>query len=564
MIAMNLAVAQGNYQQQYTNAKTLFREGKYNLAMEAFKGLIVYDKENPFSEYASYYYAVCAYRQNYPAVARDMFVQLKKLYPAWRQLDEVNLWLAHLHFANRDYFQGLRVLAEIKNMQNQAVADNMKRTALAGINDVETLKMMHENYPQDVPVASTLAREIAAHRSNPEDQKLLEQLVKTFKFNASDYQSKGLPVVHKPVYSVSLLFPFLTSTLEPTPGRKRNQFILELYEGMKMAADTLEKQGIHISLRAYDTERNPEKIRGLLKLEELKTTDLIVGPFFAEENAPVQEFSSRNRINLFNPVSNNAELIGANPFGFLYMPSWETLGSASAEFLTGYAKNRKCMVVMGETRSDSVLAMNFLKKAAETELEIIQIEKVSRTTSGRILSILATPTEFDEFKYPIQFTLPKDSLGCVFVASEDPLIYTKVISSIETRKDSTVIVGSEKWLDQAAVDFEKYQNLGVVLFAPMYTNSTLPAYLDFQRKFIRWHGRVSSGNAYTDFTRLGYDFLWFAGKALHEYGVYFQEGMQKVTAQPGHLLQGYRLGDNRNNQWVPMVKFSEGQLVIVE
>jgi TolA-binding protein len=93
-LLVSTAVAQVNYQQQYSNGKLLFRNGKYNLAMETFKSLITYDQRNPFTEYASYYYALSAYNQGYGSVAKDMFSQIKKLYPNWDQIDEVNLWLA--------------------------------------------------------------------------------------------------------------------------------------------------------------------------------------------------------------------------------------------------------------------------------------------------------------------------------------------------------------------------------------------------------------------------------------------------------------------------------------
>ena len=49
------AFAQVDFTKQYFNAKTLFREGKWNLAMESFKPLMPYSTGNPFSEYASFF-----------------------------------------------------------------------------------------------------------------------------------------------------------------------------------------------------------------------------------------------------------------------------------------------------------------------------------------------------------------------------------------------------------------------------------------------------------------------------------------------------------------------------
>jgi tetratricopeptide (TPR) repeat protein len=554
--------AQVNYQRQYASAKMLFKEGRYNLAMESFKSLIQYDVNNPFSEYASFFYALSAYHQGYRSVAKDMLIQVKTLYPAWEQLDEVNLWLAKIHFDGNDYFQALQVLSQIKSGKLTKETTALKQKSLAPLTDAEILKRMFENYPNDEVIGERLAR-VIAKSALPEDKALLDKLILAFKLKKSDFVDEVPPTIYKDVYSISLLFPFMVSTLEPTPLRKRNQFVLDLYEGMKLAVDTLAKQGVKISLRAYDTERNPEKIKDILKKDELRNTDLIVGPLFQEENNLVQGFSQSNRINLFNPVSNNFDLVKDNPYGFLFQPSLESLGSNSAEFLDSYKQNKKCIVFFGETRRDSVLAMSFLKRASSTNLSILQIERVSRAESGKIMTILATPTEFDEFKYPKQFSLPKDSLGCIFVASDDPLIYTKVISSVETRKDSVTILGSEAWLDQTAVDFEKYQQLGIVLFASNYTASTNEAYQAFQRKFIRVHGRVSSANSYSDYAKLGYEFMLFVGNALHRHGVYFQDafGRQKFS---GYLTEGYDFQNARDNQLVPFVRFRSGVLTLID
>ena len=561
---VDCAYAQVEYKQQYLMSKKLFTDGKYNLAMEGFKKLIPYDQNNPFSEYASFYYAVSAYHQGFFAVSKDMFNQIKSLYPTWAQLDEVNIWLAKIHFDNKDYFQGLRVLEGIKNNRTQKDISYLKKNAIAQVQDVETLKMMSENYPDDAVIGEKLAHELSKNLATLEDQELLEKLIDKFKLKKSDFIDETPSTVHKDVYSVSVLFPFVVNTLRPNTSRKPNQFVLDLYEGMELAVDTLAKQGIKISLRAYDTERSVEKLKTILGTNELKNTDLIVGPLFQEENNVVQEFSSVNQINLFNPISNNSDLIAENFYGFLFQPSYETLGDHAAQFLANDQKNKICMVFYGESKRDSVLATSFLKRAGETQMKILRTERVSKEGSRKIIDILATPTEFDEFKYPIQFTLPKDSVDCIYVASDDPLIYTKVISSVETRADSVTIIGSENWLDQSAVDYEKYQALDIVLTGPNFTASDNRWYQAFQRKFSKTHGRTSSASAYSNYAKLGYDFMLFVGNALKKHGVYFQEALKKEAWTPGFLTEGYDFQNGRDNQLVPFIEFEGGKLVVVD
>ncbi|MCI0751770.1 MAG: hypothetical protein L0Y35_08020 [Flammeovirgaceae bacterium] len=559
LLVVSTTFAQVDFKQQFVSAKAFYKEGKYNLAMEVFKGLIPYDQNNPFSEYASFYYALSAYHQGYKSVAKDMLSQIKNLYPKWDQMKEVNYWIAIIHFENKDYFQAMRMLKE-SNVSSRET-EILRRKHLVAVTDLETLKMMHEEYKDDEVVGELLAHQLSTYLLSPEDQELLKQLIDQFRLKKKDLLATDRKAVFKEVYTVSAIFPMLAASLDPSPTKKRNQFVLDMYEGMKLAVDTLAKQDVKISLRAYDTERKTEKLKSVLAMEELTHSDLLVGPLFTEENTLVQEFSVKHGIPLFNPVSNNIELIQSNPNAYLFQPCNETLGLKSAQFLSTYVKNKKCMVFMGEQKRDEVVANNFLKKAEETDLEIIRIEQVIRANADKIISILATPTEFDEFKYPTQFTLPKDSVGCIFVASDDPLIFSKVLSSVETRGDSVIVLGSEDWMDEdiTAVDFNKLENLGTVMFHPNYASLLNPDLKAFVNKFRHVHGRVPSSSA-----KLGYRFMMFAGMAMKKYGAYFLDGLKKEVWTDPPLSEGFDYTTSRDNQIVPFTAFREGELVVVD
>ncbi len=550
--------AQIDYNKQYFNAKALFREGKYNLAMESFKPLIPYASKNTFSEYASFYYALAAYNQGFKAVAKNTLTQLKMLHPKWDKMDEVNFWLGKIHFDEKDYFQGLKVFNTIQDKKIQENVNAVKLVTLSTIADVETLKMMHEEYPKDEALARPLALLLAKDATNPEDKALLENLVSKFNFKRTDFIPEAPTSYFKDVYSISVLLPFMVNTLDPSPAPKRNQSVLDLYEGMKQAVDTLGKQGIKLSLRAYDTEWKVEKIKTILKTDELKNTDLVVGPFFQDECKPIQDFSLANGINTFNPVHNSIELIGANPYAFLYQPSLETLGKKSGEFLASYTRKKNCMVFYGTSKRDSVIAANFIQTAHKNGLKIVASHRVPKENTKMIFETLTTATEFDEFKYPKQFTLPKDSLGSIFVASEDALVYAKIVSSIETRRDQIIVLGSEKWIDQTVIDLEKFQVLPIVLTAPNFINSDRPASISFEKKFMKTHGRVPS-----NYVSLGYELMLLAGNLLKKNGVYFQEALAKGPI-PGYLTEGVSYQQGRSNELVPFIKVSDGKMVVVE
>jgi hypothetical protein len=560
LFVVQTASAQIDYPKQYFYGKQLFREGKYNLAMETFKPLIPYDQRNQFSAYAAFFYALSAYNQNFPAVAKDMLNQVKSLHPTWEKMDEVNYWLGRIHLEGKDFFQGMKTFESIGDKKMEKDITAVKVKALANITDIETVKRLREAYPKDEVIAKTLASLLAKDIANPASRVTLESLINQYHFKRADFIPEAPKTFYKDVYSVSVLLPFMVNTLDPSTTRKKNQIVLDLYEGMKLAADTLDKQGIKISLRAYDTERNADKIKNILATEEVKQTDLIVGPFFAEENKYIQEFAQTQKVNVFNPLSNNSDFIGTNPYAFLYQPSNETLGKRTGEFLATYPlKVKNCIVYYGISKRDSVMAANFVQSATAKGIKVISSNRIAKESVGKIMTMLATPTEFDEFRYPKQFTLKKDSLGSIYVATDDALIYSKVLSGIETRGDSILVVGSENWLEQTAVDVEKFHTLPVVVAGPNATLGTNKMYPLFFKKFIKVHGRVPN-----TYAKIGYEFMLLMGRQLKENGVYFQEGMNNRAFIPGYLVQGYNFQLSHDNQFVPFVHYKYGKITLVK
>lgn len=560
LVCLNVVVwAQIDYPKQYENGKDLFRQGQYNLAMETFKPLIAYDQKNQYAPYASFYYALAAYKQGYRAVAKDMLLQIKSVHSRWDKLQEVDLWLATLYLEDGDYFQGIKILNGIQDKKAEETIRGLKRQHLSTISDAETLKMMLEEFPKDEVVARSLARVLAKNLSDDEDKQALETLIERFDFERADFIPEAPKTFHKDRYAVSVLLPFMLEELDARPGKKRNQIVLDFYEGIKLALDSLNERGPEITLRAYDTDQGMNYLKRILETEELKNSDLLIGPVYSNENPVVQEFSLNHQVNVVNPFSNLTDLIGDNPYAYLFQPSAQALGKRAAEFVSGSDRKKVTMVIQGTTRKDSVLAASFAEEAQLQGLEIVLDTAFSKENAGEIINLLASPTEYDEFKYPTQFTLEKDSIGSIYVATDDPLIYTKVISAVETRGDSILVVGSENWIDDTAVSYEKFQSLGVVFAAPNFVPVNSPVRRRFIEKYLRKYGKVPS-----NFSQLGYEMMLLFGGQLKTNGVYFQDGLNNTEFIPGHLFQGFSYEYSRDNQIVPFVHFRDGVLTLID
>ncbi|MCZ8355983.1 MAG: hypothetical protein O9340_14675 [Cyclobacteriaceae bacterium] len=554
-----LAQSSVSYKQEYEHGKQLYQQGKYALCMEVMQKVIPYDQANPYSTYASFYYALAAYKQNYFVVAKNMLVQIEKLNPQWSNIQEVYFWLGLCEFENKNPFEALKQFSKITKAQTKVEADVAIEHYLMQVKDAETLRMLFEDNQKNKAVASALIRLLW----NQQTTETREEILKLSRQNQIDlpkeFANKN-QIKEKDKLVVSALFPFVANTLDNSPSKKRNQFVLDLYNGMQLATDTLNKMGINIELRAYDTERNSDKIKAITALPEVNQSDVWIGPLLREENQALQEASIQYKVPIINPLSNDLTLVKGNDLGLLFEPDAASFGSKSAQFLKAQPliHKKKSIVFYGPALRDSVMAWSFIQEAEKQGIKIIAKQLITRESVERITKMIATPTEYDEWKAPKQFTVPKDSIGAVFVASDDPIIYTKVVSTIEVRKDNTMIIGNESWLESGTVDIEKFQRMNIRLYAANYSDKNNEWNKAFIKSYVRKHGKAPIGLS-TNYARIGYELMLIVGHKFKEGNSEWLSAFRGGTFT-GFLLQNYDYSGLPANNKVTFLRFNEGEL----
>ncbi|MGH7488669.1 MAG: hypothetical protein ACREMY_24170, partial [bacterium] len=183
-LLFSAAQAQTDYQQQYLNAKQLFREGRYSLAQAAFEPIMLYDPANPFSEYASFYYALSAFKQGFPAVASTSFERLITTYPSWAHLDDVRYWLAVIHFQAGQYFQAMLQLRDIDDRRMEKDDQTLEKKYIPAIDDLTTVGSLNKEYPKDKIIAFHYVQ-LLSENPTPENEELVNQLVNRYGFERS-------------------------------------------------------------------------------------------------------------------------------------------------------------------------------------------------------------------------------------------------------------------------------------------------------------------------------------------------------------------------------------------
>lgn len=566
-------------QSSYLLGKQYFTEGKYAMAMAVLQPLTSASSDPSLAPYASFFYGLSAYQAGEISKGQDMLMQLAQRYPTWEKMDEVKLWRAKMHLDQREFFSALDLCLDIKLAPVRQRAEEIKAEAFARETSPEMLKRIFDRYNTDTTVARAYARALA-NSEVAQGEEMLDFLAQEFDLDITLLKKQitfNLPLIEKDTFQVAVFFPFMLNDLNFSAGRKSNQFVLDLYQGIKLAVEELNANGMPIRLYAYDTQKSAQTTRHILSQPEILGMDLIIGPLYPGPSKLVFEFARENAINSINPLSSNSSLVMDNPYSLLAKPTAEDMGRAAAHFARQKYPRKAVMIFYGANERDSLMAAAYKQVLVADSFPIVMEREISNKNSRDILNIL-THSQFrkelnekgdtiivrnqadgkvrvDEMTI---LTIPHDSIGHIFVAAGEQLIASNTISGIDTRGDAIPLLTLEDWLDYETMSFEQLERLNVHFIAPEFIEYATESMESFKDLFIEKTATLPSSNAI-----LGYDIMHYTGYMLHTYGKYFQTGFNQEGFRQANFLQGFDFTNSQSNTIIPIIHFEEAELIKV-
>ncbi|MFC2126007.1 hypothetical protein ACFLU5_14485 [Bacteroidota bacterium] len=577
LFIVNQSFGQGDvFERQYAEGKEYFDMGNYNFAMTTFKPLTLETNNTSLAPYSAFFYALSAYKIGYNYLSKDMFVQLLKRFPDWENNNEVRLWLGKLYYKEESYEDAIEILGQIDDDEIIEKADQLSMSILSSQLEFDELSILNKRFPENPNVGEILADKIITMPFYMQDRALLNQVVEKCGLDPVKYSLfHTRPSVKKESYNIAVLFPFMHQDIIPNRVRRNNQFVLDLYQGLLFAAHDLEDEGISVNVFAYDTRRDKDTTVALLNSDEILSMDLFIGPLYPETVRECADFSFKYGINMINPLSTNSELIGSNPYSFLYFPMLERQANAAAKFIKQRADNKNTFIFYGTSTKDSVLAYNY---KAQIEKDSFDINLMQKITGLDTISIFNTLTKKYSLKDTMEiekydslmstvaedstiqtefFFIEPDSIGHVFVASSKELLGASAISGVETLNDTILIIGNEDWLNFKSVSLEQYERMDIALVAPTFIDIDNP-----NLEFINETITSINHSPPTRYHYIGYELMSFVGRMLYKHGNLFQYGLQDEGFLAGRIFTGFNYEGSNDNRIVPIIEFVDGEFKI--
>jgi len=551
-----------DYKKDYGIAKSNLEAGNYDAALKGFRSLIANDPAHPMASYTSYFYGVTAFALDQKEQAKDMFLQIIKKYPQWNKIPDTYLWLSKIYFELSSPNQGMYYAAKVEGDSSLlGLAAEIIRGYLSQLDKITLASLLNEH--DDTIIAEYLVLKMLRVPYEDQNYNRLDSLISYYKLDSARL-GLGIPDNRfKEHYKVAVMLPLFSERLWESGVYMQKSLAVDIYEGIQLAL--LEFDSTKIKIEVFDTKKDSLTTSAILLNGNLNGADAIIGPLYPKPIELVANYSYESKVNFVNPVSTNSDLIEKNPFAFLLRTGGKTTGKLLAEFARGRFENKACAIYYGPRKSDSLAAFNYAERMLADSFHIVIMQR-TRTDKARELfdSLTSSISVVDSVELKrlweegeeVQFMplrdsllLKVDSIGHIFIASDNKAIAAEVMAAITSRGDTTQIIGLGNWFSEANASLDIMEKLGVWLAMQEYEDMLLPNNIKIRNLYMEHNHKKPSKYFF-----YGYYSMKFIGNSLLKHGIYFQNGL-KINGSDIHWFD-YSYG--QDNQRLVVFKLKNG------
>ena len=402
----------------------------------------------------------------------------------------------------------------------------------------------------ETSLSSFISNSEESVQDTTENNNIVDILVSCQPLPASEYSNTTfnialfLPLFLETNYSMNRRFDFEGNTTtvyserETTDndavieiGRDEDMFIgfygstenyLQFYEGVLLAVDSMQKEGMKIRLKVYDTQQSPETVRRFLSYDEFLNTDLIIGPVRPDEQRYISDFSDKNRITMISPLSDQTGGILTNPYFYQINPDRDYLFRKTAEMVARDFTN--CNFIVFETGN--------YNNTPEAEMVNLIRERFNSSDRNNGVRFMVYNFRVNGIA-GLRTMLSPDRENVIFIPSSNEGELSIGLSNLNNLANEypITLIGTNQYPRyESSIQIEYFHNLKLTYVAPYWTDYEKDQTVNYFEKFKR-HFFTEPNN----FGQQGYDVTFYFLNALKNYGRDFHNCLPELEVD---LIQG--------------------------
>lgn len=367
----------------------------------------------------------------------------------------------------------------------------------------------------------------------------------------------------KNTYKVALILPLIlddaTAAIEApevkNPAEFENFNYFQFYAGFMLAADSLEKYGLHAKIQVLDGDRLNDTItiRQTLRKPGLDKMDLIVGPMYANSFSVAARFARKNGIGIINPLSRRENIVEGNPFVLKTQVSGTGIATKLSSFIISKYPGANIIMVRNDSKEQKAMIADFTSQ--------IKASLVSHSFRGNLQEV----TYSTDKMAGVAKKLKSNGKNIVIFFSNNKTNVPNFVSLLNplSKSNEIILIGMDGW-EEFDLETEFLVNLNF--------HQVTSSYIDYeseavQQVIIRFRNKYGAVPLSIKHAYLGYDIGWYFLTSLMWYGDKYIECLpdyKGVGLQYDYNFSALKPGDGLQNQEVNIVKLQDYKMVKVE
>lgn len=367
----------------------------------------------------------------------------------------------------------------------------------------------------------------------------------------------------KNTYKVALILPFLladaTAAIEAPEQKDPSDFAsfnyFQFYAGFMLAADSLEKYGLHAQIQVLDGDKLNDTltIRQTLRKPGMDKLDLMVGPMYANSFSVAARFARKNAIGIINPLSRRENIVEGNPFVIKSQVSSAGIALKLSSFIMHKYPNATIIAVRNDNKEYKTLINEF---ALEIKTGI-----ASHSFKGNLQEV----TYSKEMMAGLGKKLKSNTKNIIIFFSNNKTNVPNFVSLLNplSKSNDILLMGMDGW-EEFELETEFLVNLNFHQITSTFVDYDSEAVKQFTTRFRNKYGAEPLASKYAF---LGYDTGWYFLTSLMKYGDKYISCLPDYSGtglQYNFHFTGTKPGDGFQNQDVSIIKLQDYKMIKVE
>ncbi len=342
---------------------------------------------------------------------------------------------------------------------------------------------------------------------------------------------KVIPTVNKPVKEVkkenkeekpakkfteagiSLLVPFKLNQLNLNTANKaqleRADMAIDFYQGVKMGIDSAASFGLNFNLNVFDSKDENSQLALLFKKENLKNSNLVIGPVFPDGVKYITDFALANDLTIVSPLAASKRSEFNNPNLVSIVNDIDQHAEKIADYIADHYQSSNAIVVLINPR-----------KSADEQFAIPLKNRFKQAHPAFIVQEFTSTYAFETRmikgkKYALVICSSETS----FVApSIDKLFKLK---NLRTGGYEISLFGHPNWLKQT-YNIDQLQDLNTIVSTSYRIDYKSTAVINFIKKY-----RDQFNFEPSEYSFKGFDIGFYFGKLLAKHGTKYLDYLTK-------------------------------------